>query len=422
MKKVYILPEKACDHRSLDAEKISKYLSKNNYKIVNKPKDADIIIFLPCAAFNVVAEKAFRVIKKFQKYNAELIVAGCLPELDKEELSKFFKGKTITTQEILKNPDKMDQFFPGNKIKFKEINDANTFFRDFEGENPIFHLKNFMRKSRWLENKYVKVKEYVLEKLVGKQSHLYLHATNRWPTYHVRIAWGCLGNCAYCAIKKAIGPLHSKPFDQCIKEFKRGLEKGYKNIVITADDTTVYGLDISSSFPKLLDEITKIPGDYKLYIRNVHPQWLVKYIDDLERIFKRQKIKFVECSIDSYNSRILKLMNRYSDPEKIKDAMLRLKKACPDLSLFTHIIVGFPTETDEEFKQNLLFITGMEISAGFIFPFCCRKGTKVEQIEPKLPEKVISKRIQYAKSFMKKSGYNVIYQNEKFPFSFSKKV
>ena len=111
---VFIL-EKACSQRQLDAKKIETYLIENNYKIVNHPKFADIIIFVTCAFRNAMAEKALNKIKDLQRYNAELIVAGCLPGIDKEELSKVFKGKVIITKDL----NKIDSLFPKNLKKFQ---------------------------------------------------------------------------------------------------------------------------------------------------------------------------------------------------------------------------------------------------------------------------------------------------------------
>ena len=114
MKRIFVT-NYGCHLRSLDAEKIRNYFSWNGYKIVNTPENADIIFFISCAAFDKKAENALNKVKKFQKYDAELIVGGCLPVIEKEELANIFSGKTISTKDL----DKIDDLFPENKIKFR---------------------------------------------------------------------------------------------------------------------------------------------------------------------------------------------------------------------------------------------------------------------------------------------------------------
>ncbi|MEF8879505.1 MAG: hypothetical protein V5A64_03830 [Candidatus Thermoplasmatota archaeon] len=93
---------------------------------------------------------------------------------------------------------------------------------------------------------------------------------------------GLYGNCSFCAVRKAIGQFHSKPYNVCLKEFKRGLKDGYKNFIILADDIGSYGVDINKNIIDLLDRITKIDGDYSIEIMGIHPKWIVKYIDGFE--------------------------------------------------------------------------------------------------------------------------------------------
>ncbi|UCD13308.1 MAG: hypothetical protein JSW60_07050, partial [Thermoplasmatales archaeon] len=124
MKKIFIY-HRSCTLRSLDASRVSSYFSKNNYKIVNKPKDADIIFFIGCAALDNVTDQSLQIIKELQKYDAELIVAGCLPTIESEKLANIFTGRTINAKDLDKDPDKMDELFPENMIKFRDIDDAN---------------------------------------------------------------------------------------------------------------------------------------------------------------------------------------------------------------------------------------------------------------------------------------------------------
>ena len=406
MKRIFVA-DYGCHLRSLDAEKICNYFSRNDYKIVNTPEEADIIFFISCAAFNKTAENALRTVKRFQKYDAELIVGGCLPAIEKEELANIFNGKTISTKDL----DKIDDLFPNNKIKFRYIDDTNLSYQgsllnQLSESSFVRSIRKIFETVKWMYKIYHKISDHILKNLLGENSYMYKTLTDK--TLMIRISWGCISNCTYCGIKKAIGPLKSKPIDQCIREFEKGLNDGYKDFMICGDDPGAYGLDIGVSFPELMDNLTKIPGKYKITIRFLDPQWLVRYIDDLEKILRRNKINIIEITVQSGSSRILRLMNRFSNIDKIKNAINRLSESFPDVILSTHVIVGFPTETEEDFKQTLSFLNNSHFKSILMVPFSCIIGTEAEKLEPKVSQKDISKRVRYAKKFFRNNGYSLI--------------
>ncbi len=265
-----------------------------------------------------------------------------------------------------------------------------------------------------LKNVYFKIGDYIVKFFSDG-------ITNNKP-FRVRISWGCKGNCSYCIIKKAIGKLHSKPFTQCVSEFKKGLKEGYKKFIITGDDTSVYGQDIGSSFPELLDEITKITGEYEISILHINPGWIVKYADDLKKPLKRNKIVSLGIPIQSGCSRILQLMNRYYNVEKMKDAFIKIKNSSSNLLLTTTYIIGFPSETWDEFQETLNFIIETNFDSGVIYRFSLKEDTAAEKIKPKIPYDEISRRMNYAKKFLTKNGFKVFYSNENNSILFDKKI
>jgi len=419
--KVYIFVN-ACIKRILDANKLMMYFKENDFEIVNNPKDADKILVVTCAVTDKDTQYYIEKIREFQKYDAELIVAGCLPEIDKEDLSEVFNGRTVSTKDI----EKIDDLFPENKIKFRDIDDANIFNKDLvhpEGYKRTFLNKiiNICKKLGILGKTYKKMKYYILNHIVDKRSILYeIAIPPQEPAYHIRISWGCNGNCSYCGIKKAVGKHKSKPLKECISEFREGLKNGYKKFILTADDTGSYGTDIGKTLPDLLDEMLKEKGDYSIEPQSINPVWLVRYIDHFEEQLKLGKINIFFSPIQSGSSRILKLMRRYNDTVKMKDAFLRLKKAYPDLVLFTHFIIGFPTETIEDLDSTLNFIKDTNFDGGFIFLYTCKKGTESEKIEPRLTQKELQRRAYYTKKHLKKLGYKTRYLPKKFLFIFEK--
>jgi len=398
----------------MDANKIQKYFCLNNHEIVNDPKNADIIIFITCAVLNKATEQALKQIKIFKKYNAELIVGGCVPEIDKEKLQEVFNGRCLST----KNIEKLDEFFPGHKIKFSEIDDINFLYQNYNKKNIRDIFRNIINKIGFVDNIYYTYKINFAKFISGEYS---IVSRSFQKYYCIRISWGCSGNCAYCGIKNAIGRIHSKPLEKCITEFKRGLEKSYKNFLITADDIGAYGLDIDSSFSELLNQLIKIDGDYKIHIQNLDPKWVVKYIDDLERIIKTEKIVSMGISVQSGNSRILSLMNRYSNVENIKKSISRIKKAYPKIVISTAIIIGFPTETHEEFEDTLKLIKEIDFWDGFVFRFSLKHGSQAEKIDPKVPKEEAIERFIESEKFFKKMNYNIKIESKFESYIFCKK-
>jgi len=419
MKKIFIYyNESYCIRRALDARKIYTYLVKNNYIVTNNPADSDVIIFVTCASLDTATEFSLNKIKEFQKYDAELIVAGCLPAIAPEKLKEIFNGNTLCTKDI----DEIEELFPGDNVDFKSLEDANQTLRFINRSNLSGSIENIFNKSRGMKNLYIKLRNHIIKNLFGKYSRFYKWVSLKKSLFLIRISWGCSSNCAYCGIKNAIGPLKSKPFDICMQEFQKGLKQGYTNFVINADEIGSYGLDIGSSFAELLDKLTLIPGDYKISISDLSPRWAVKYLEEIERILKRGKIVRMDIPLQSGNERILKLMHRYSNIEQIKQMFIRFKKAHPDLIIDTRLILGFPSETENEFVDTLKIIKEIDFFSGYIYPFSLKKDTEAEKIEPKITNEEMKKGVRLAKKILKNMNYNFIRVPKKQFYLFEKRI
>jgi len=397
MKKVCI-KFSGCRRRSLDAQRIKTYFEKNGYEIVYDPKIADINILGCCAFHEHMANTNLKKIEKFQRYKGELIVAGCLPIIEKEKLAKIFNGRTLGTKYI----NDIDKLFPDSKIKFEDIEDANFKYSSKKHN----YIKSSLRKFKPIEKFYLKIDKFIYRNLVGKNSLQDLAFPRHQKLFHVRIGNGCNSKCTFCVIRKSNGPFKSKPLDQCIKEFKKGLSLGYKRFMITATNPGYYGLDINSSLAELFDNFTSYSGDFDISIRGVYPEFIIKYIDEFEESFKRNKIKSINIPIQSGSRRILKLMNRDIDLVKLKNAIKRLQDASPNLVIDCNYIIGFPTETDEDFQKTLNLIKEIDSKIVYFFPFSARPGTIANELEPKVTKKQMKQRKKIAKKTLKSYGYS----------------
>jgi len=162
------------------------------------------------------------MVKEFQKYDAELIVGGCLPEIEKEKLAEIFHGRTINTKDLDKDPDKMDDLFPEFIVKFKDINDANTSYHNLNEGSAVGAMKNFLGNVSWLEKFLINFQTQIFKIIYGKNSFFFNIILDE-PMYRMRISWGCNSNCSYCGIRKAIGSHKSKPLEKVLEEFRFGL-------------------------------------------------------------------------------------------------------------------------------------------------------------------------------------------------------
>jgi len=417
--RVFIYESWTCNRRRLDANRFRDYFIKNGYQIVTNPKDAQLIILITCAYTTRHAERALEMTKRFLNYNAELIVTGCLPKIETKELKNIFSGKMISTEEL----DQFDRLFPENAVKFADIKDGNAPWENANEYSSLRAMREILVLVPLIGRIQKKIGSHVLGRIFEKESSNCLRSTRsyismmyireRWNpnlklhknSFFIRPAWGCLGNCSYCIIKKAIGPLKSKPVDTIVNEFKNGLSQHYKHFIFDADDIGAYGTDIGTNLPELLNTITDIPGEYTIHIRNIHPAWVVIYQDRLNNVLQKGKIRGISSSIQSGNKRILTLMHRYPDMERIKNAYSTLRESYPNLLLATECINGFPTELKEEFEETLHSIKDINFHLGYIYSFSCRPGTAAEKLEPKVPANEISNRMKYAKKYLEEIGY-----------------
>lgn len=396
----------SCLRRRIDAKKVSIYLSENNFELVNTPKESDYIILFTCGFHNEIIDRCLNAIKKFKKYNAELIVAGCLPNIAKDKLESIFDGTTIPTN----NLDKIDEKFKDNRIKFREIKSVFSPWNNYSifiNSSLIINLKEkVLKKQKFIVKVYDYFKDNVSLK-IPLLNQIYAEKKFEEKYYSgctLLISKGCTNNCSYCAIKKGIGGLKSKAIDQCLKEFNEALKLGYKQFTLEADDIGVYGLDIGSTLIRLLDEITKIEGDYTIRLGVTHPRLIIKYITELEKILKRKKIKSIVLSIQSANDRILKIMRRSYNQDEVRHLIFRLKTAYPDLEIGAQFIVGFPSETSEEFSETYNLVKEMHFDYGGIFKYSDIEGTDSAEIEPKVKENVKRNRMKSVLKLLEKTN------------------
>lgn len=206
-------------------------------------------------------------------------------------------------------------------------------------------------------------------------------SSNKKNTQTIILSNGCLGNCYYCAVKFARGKLESKPIEKIIKEIEYSVnEEKSKEILLTSQDNGCYGFDINENLNTLLKKIIEIKGDFKIRVGMANPQHLKIIINELIEIYKNEKIyKFLHIPIQSGSNKILKEMNRYYTIEDVYDIIEKFKKEIPDISIGTDIIVGYPTETENDFQETIDFIKKIKPNFINLSRFGMRKNIEAKK-------------------------------------------
>jgi tRNA A37 methylthiotransferase MiaB len=380
MKKVYIRSN-GCIDNLLDGKSFRNYFKENGWEIVKDPAQADIILANTCAFDKKHEDISISDIEELKKYsNAQLVVTGCLPKINKERMNTVFDGVAFGPKER----EKIKEIIGGSEdLKWKDqhtISDA-----DIE-KLPHRKLVHNVTKLRKLANKYSSLQvlpNFEVADIAGDQESFFLV-----------LGEGCLGNCSYCAIKKAKGTIESKPLNKVIEDFRAGLAAGHGRFILTADDTGAYGQDLGTDIATLVEELLKIEGDYTLNIYHLEANWLIKYLDRLTACFQSGKIDAIFSPIQSGSNRILKAMRRPYTVEEYVGCIKALREEAPSLKVWNQFIVGFPGETEEDFEQSLHVLDAVPFNLVQAFAYSDRPGTDASKMDNHTPEAVIKKRLK----------------------------
>ena len=193
-------------------------------------------------------------------------------------------------------------------------------------------------------------------------------------------------------VKQVFPQFSSKEKSEIIKEFRQGLKKGYRNIALTAEDVSVYGLDKGSNLAGLLRSLIRIRGEFSISLYRLNPEKLLTMKDGFLKIIKSKKINFLSIPVNSGSDRIIKLMGRKYDITDTKDYIKRIKKSCRHLRINLDLMVGFPGETQEDFKKTLEFVLDVAPDSIRVFQFTERPRTIAKSLGKAVPLRIMQKR------------------------------
>lgn len=355
----YIIITYGCQMNVHESEKLAYICEKMGYELTDKREDADLIIFNTCAVREGAEDRVFGnvgALKKLKKKRPETIIAVCGCMTQKEQTANY----------ILKT-------FPFVDIVIGTFNLPN-----FE------YYINAVKKGRQLE---------ILNEGDPDESVPYKRTSgdNAW----VNIMQGCNNFCTYCIVPYVRGREKSRSEENILKEIREIVSEGkYKKITLLGQNVNSYGNDLKTgeNFSRLLKKICEVPGDFKLSFMTSHPKDLTEEVINV--IASEDKIlKDIHLPAQSGNNRILKLMNRKYTREKYLDIIRKIREKIPNARITSDFIVGFPTETEEEFEDTMNLVREVKFDGIFAFMYSPREGTVAAQMEGQIEEKEKRRRV-----------------------------
>ena len=343
-----------CDKNLADSEEMLGMLVENGYTLTNDETEAEVIVVNTCAFIHDAKEESINSILEMARYKTEgvlkaLLVTGCLAQRYKEEIIEEIPEVdavlgTTSFGDIIKALDKV-----------------------FEGE-------------RYLEFKDINALTEISKKRVLTTGGYY---------GYLKIAEGCDKRCTYCIIPKLRGNYRSIPMEQLISQAEYLAEQGVRELILVAQETTVYGKDIyqEKCLHKLLKELCKIPGIQWIRILYCYPEEI--YPELIQTMKEEKKIcHYLDLPIQHCSDKILKKMGRRTTKQELMDIVTLLRKEIPDIILRTTLITGFPGETEEDHKELLEFIDTMEFDRLGVFTYSAEEDTPAANMPNQIAEEV----------------------------------
>lgn len=361
-----------------ESEKIAGILEDMGYSDCPEEGNPDVIVFNTCCIRDTAERRALGnigVTKAEKKRNPNLILAvvGCMPQQDgvADSLKERYPYVDIVlgTRNIAGLKDEIQKVIASrNRIKKR----SDKKYRCFDTEQPINYLE-------------------IDEKTPQTRTS--------YPNAWINIIYGCNNFCTYCIVPYVRGREVSRDMNSVLDEVKKCVDEGYKEITLLGQNVNSYGNDVDDpnvNFANLLRKIDKIEGKFRVRFMTSHPKDLND--DIIDAMANSSKIcNNLHLPIQAGSDKVLADMNRRYDSAKYLKTIEKLRKAMPDIGITTDIMVGFPTETEDDFQKTLEIVEKVRYSNAFTFIYSPRKGTpaaKMEQIPYAVKQERISRLIK----------------------------
>lgn len=347
-----------CDKNLVDTEMMLGLLNKDGYTFTDDEHEADVVVVNTCCFIGDAKEESVNMILEMAELKKEgrckaLIVTGCMAQRYKQEI-------------------------------LDEIPEVDGIL----GTSTYDEISN------------------VLKKVLGGSRESCFHDLNALPRVEVprvvttggyyaflKIAEGCDKRCTYCIIPDLRGSYRSVPMERLIKEAKQLASQGVKELILVAQETTLYGIDLykKKSLPKLLHELCKVPGIQWIRIQYCYPEEITQEL--IETIRDEEKVcNYLDIPIQHASDRILKRMGRRTNQKQLREMIASLRSQIPDIALRTTLISGFPGETEEDQEEVMQFVDEMEFERLGVFAYSQEEDTPAAEFPDQIPQELKEER------------------------------
>ena len=346
-----------CDKNLSDSEEMLGLLTANGHEIVDSEEEADAIVINTCCFIHDAKEESVNTILEMAEYKKSgtckaLIVTGCMAQRYKEEI----------TQEIPEVDAVLGTTSYGDIVKALNEVQAGNVFQEFRDINEL--------------------PEDCGRRVITTGGHF----------GYLKIAEGCDKHCTYCVIPKVRGSFRSFPIEYLVNQTKKLVEGGVKEIILVAQETTLYGVDLygKKSLPKLLHNLGIIEGLEWIRILYCYPEEINDEL--IEAIKNEPKVcHYLDMPIQHASDNILKRMGRRTSKQELTDIVAKLRREIPDIALRTTLITGFPGETDVDHEEVMQFIDECEFDRLGVFTYSREEDTVAAQMPDQIDEEIKEK-------------------------------
>jgi len=304
-----------CAASKADSEMIAGQLKTNGYELADFEEDSSLNIIVTCSVKDATEHKMLHRIQELTKTKKPTVLAGCLPKADKDRVENMFPSVSLLgPQSIDRTIDVVKSALAGNKIAILDDSTSNK----------------------------INIPKIRLNPIVGI----------------VEIATGCMSECTFCQTKLAKGEIRSYPPGEILRQIKHDLQDGCKEIWLTSTDNGCYGKDIGSNIAELLELCCGLDLHYRLRTGMMNPMHLSSVIKDLVEVYEHNEniYKFLHIPVQSGSDRILRKMKRGHSVKTYREVVKAFRSRIPEITIATDIIVGFPSETEDDFEMTLQLI------------------------------------------------------------------
>ncbi|RZN15463.1 MAG: tRNA (N(6)-L-threonylcarbamoyladenosine(37)-C(2))-methylthiotransferase [Methanosarcinales archaeon] len=385
--KIYIKTY-GCTANHADSRYIAEAITSIGHTLCDEA-DADMIIVNTCTVTECTEQRVLSYIRSHHhdhhsdNHGKDMIVAGCLPAAQPEYMRQLGIDKFITPRTL----NDITRLIPENTTKPTTKNTASSLIPP----NPpptstaiAVPMETMGSGPKIAQNPPpTSTAIAVPMETMGSGPKI---ARNNLPTSTaiaaVNIATGCIGDCSYCIVKKARGELTSKSIPEIKQEVTKLISNGIWEIQLAGQDTACYGLDTGYSLPELLDELSNIPGDFRIRVGMMNPAAAKNITDELIEAYQNEKIyKFLHLPVQSGSDTVLEDMKRHYKTEDYRKIISAFRSHYPDGIVSTDFIVGYPTERGEDFQDTLVLLREVQAFKVNITRFSPRPHTKASQLK-----------------------------------------